>query len=104
MTGTSVATPMAAGIAALVLEFAGQRDPCDNTTNQVLLRLRDSLKKHDGMDSVFRAMAEPDAGPFLNIVPWNLLCQHADDDDGRRMAAWKLADIIRTEFGALPKT
>jgi subtilase family serine protease len=36
MSGTSMATPIAAGVAALVLEFAMQRDPGDAATDKIL--------------------------------------------------------------------
>lgn len=111
MTGTSVATPVAAGVAALVLEFAGQRDLDDPETDQVLQKLGPFLRRQHGMNSVFRAMAVPTgAGEFLNIVPWNLLRAEtgsgsgSDSDNetlGRRMAAFALRSVIKNAFGQL---
>lgn len=115
MTGTSVATPVAAGVAALVLEFAAQRDLEDPETDRVLHRLGPFLRRQHGMNAVFRAMAVPTgAGEFLNIVPWNLLrteTAHTDDDRdvdnddaeglARRMAAFALRGVVKNAFGQL---
>lgn len=100
MSGTSVATPVAAGVAALVLEFAMQRDVTDKDTDNILGFLRDYLKRQHGMNSVFNAMSQQtNGGDFLNIVPWKVLCGHRDDRIGRRMAAYSLLNTIEEAFG-----
>lgn len=117
MTGTSVATPVAAGVAALVLEFAGQRDPGDDPeTDRVLRTLGPFLRRQHGMNSMFRAMAVPTgANEFLNIVPWRVLRADSEvrgpgsddgdggDDDneglGRKIVAFELRSIAKKAFG-----
>ncbi|KAK7746101.1 hypothetical protein SLS62_009561 [Diatrype stigma] len=115
MTGTSVATPVAAGVAALVLEFAGQRDPGgDPETDRVLRTLGPFLRRQHGMHSVFRAMAVPTgANEFLNIVPWRVLRAESgaggpgdggDEDSeglGRKVVAFELRGIVKNAFGQL---
>ena len=62
-SGTSIATPIAAGIAALVLEFATQK-PQTITNREILWR-------YEGMRAIFAKMASPNDG-FGWVVPWNL--------------------------------
>ncbi|KAF4626013.1 hypothetical protein G7Y89_g12155 [Cudoniella acicularis] len=72
MSGTSVATPIAAGVAALTLEFAMQEDPSDEETNKILKDQLWYLKRHIGMVQVLTAMSEK-IRDYNNIVPWNIL-------------------------------
>lgn len=76
MSGSSVATPIAAGFAALVLEF--YRQP--KIAGQHAIREPDKLKTIHGMSAVFLKMIQHDAevitdpyGPWRPIEPWNLL-------------------------------
>ena len=62
-SGTSIATPIAAGIAALILEFATQKP--QNIPN------RERLWGYEGMRAIFAKMASPKDG-FDWVVPWNL--------------------------------
>ena len=62
-SGTSIATPIAAGIAALVLEFATQR-PQD-------IPNKARLWGYEGMRAIFARMASP-KDDFDWVVPWNL--------------------------------
>ncbi|KAF2466865.1 subtilisin-like protein, partial [Lindgomyces ingoldianus] len=65
-SGTSFATPIATGVAALVLEFARQ----NIKNNEQLERLR----TFGGMKKVLRLMADKRSGsPFRYIAPWTLL-------------------------------
>ena len=72
-SGTSIATPVAAGIAALVLEFATQKPQT--------ISHRDILWRYEGMRAIFAKMATPKDG-FSWVVPWNLFNEE-----------WKTADI-----------
>ena len=63
-SGTSIATPTAAGIAALVLEYAEQRP-------QTIVN-RHNLWHYDGMRVIFAKMASSKDG-FDFIRPWELL-------------------------------
>lgn len=62
-SGTSIATPIAAGIAALVLEFATQKPQT--------IPNRERLWSYEGMRAIFAKMASPKDG-FDWVVPWNL--------------------------------
>jgi len=62
LSGTSFATPIAAGIAANVLEFARYR----LDLNQ---RRKDRLFSHDGMKKIFKAMSTR-KGEYHYVQPW----------------------------------
>ena len=72
MSGTSVATPIAAAIAALVHEFALQTDPADESLDEILKQQLKWLKSYNGMMEIFALMAEP-TGEYRTIFPWNVL-------------------------------
>ncbi|KAH7309953.1 hypothetical protein BKA65DRAFT_485176 [Rhexocercosporidium sp. MPI-PUGE-AT-0058] len=67
MTGTSVATPVAAAVAALVLEYVMQNDP-----ESFLIDNLNEFKEYDGMSKIFSLMSKQRDG-YKNIVPWELL-------------------------------
>jgi subtilisin family serine protease len=67
-SGTSFATPIAAGIAAIVLEYARQKLP--EKERAVSSRLRSCA----GMRAVFKLMAEERIG-YNYVIPWKLLNQ-----------------------------
>jgi hypothetical protein len=102
MSGTSFASPIAAGIAALVLEFARQPplgfDPSVN----------EHLKMAVGMLLIFRLMSrQKDASKFKFICPWLFL--KGDDDevyggDGmpgsrRYSIADRIIEVLQKEYG-----
>ena len=65
LSGTSMATPIVAGIAALVLGFASQ-EPCT-------IEHKEALWHYDGMRVIFAKMArESPNGGFFWIRPWEL--------------------------------
>lgn len=74
-TGTSIATPIAAGIAALVLEFALQpgmhrKDKSDEEIKGFV----DELKIFTGMSSIIRRMTKDGMkGGFNFVSPWKVL-------------------------------
>ena len=69
-SGTSYATPIAAGTAAMLLDLARQ----ELTEPHVLRDVERRLKKVEGMSAVFLAMSEePRDGGFYNVRPWMLL-------------------------------
>jgi hypothetical protein len=69
-TGTSYATPIAAGIAAMLLDLARQ----EVTKPQVLGDVERRLKKVEGMSDVLLAMSgEPRDGGYYHVRPWILL-------------------------------
>lgn len=69
MSGTSVATPIAAAIAALVLEFVLQEVESDD----ILKELYPHLKRYDGMVEILSQMSQPHHSGYHNIIPWKLL-------------------------------
>jgi hypothetical protein len=71
-SGSSVATPIAAGIAALLLEFS--RQPDENSKPGLLEESREALKSVDGMKILFRCSSMSERiGDCRYVVPWNLL-------------------------------
>jgi subtilisin family serine protease len=69
--GTSIATPIAAGIAALLLELTSQR-PCEIPEPQIK-----TMKEFDGMRKLFILMSSRDreipAGGYNFVQPWDLV-------------------------------
>ena len=86
-SGTSTSTPVAAAIAALVLEFA----------QQPLVQISHAarLKSLEGMREIFSFMSESKDG-YNCIVPWKLL----DNEVGRARVAFRISDILYKVFGA----
>jgi uncharacterized protein YbaA (DUF1428 family) len=75
LSGTSVATPIAAGIAALVLDFARQKKSEDQ---RKVVREPRKLRTKEGMDNVFAKMVDPrmkgrSNAEYFNLQPWHLL-------------------------------
>jgi len=66
VSGTSVATAIAAGLAGLILDFSRQAD-CRNSIDRA-----DLIKTKPGMTAIFNAIARP-SGRFACICPENLL-------------------------------
>ena len=58
MGGTSVATPIAAGIVVLLLEMAMMDIPGAEATQKALRQVKKTLEKYDGMMTVLSAMTE----------------------------------------------
>lgn len=87
--GTSTSTPVAAAIAALVLEFANAKIP----KLKIIHRAR--LKSLEGMREMFSYMSEQKDG-YDFIVPWKLLEVHV----GRDMVASRISDVLYKFFGA----
>lgn len=81
LSGTSVATPIAAGVAALILDYASQA--------QRNIQCRDRLNTTRGMRRVLDAMAKPHEG-YRYIRPWSLLKDHGDDKEIERGISSKL--------------
>ena len=99
MSGTSVATPIAAATAALLLEFALQNDPSDEVTDKVLKDQLHWMKKYDGIIEIFSMMSEK-GGKHRNIIPWNVLSVDYDREDVARMI--KVA--MTKKFGSQAKS
>lgn len=86
-TGTSTSTPIAAAIAALVLEFAKQP--------QLHISHNARLKTLEGMREIFLNMSEEKDG-YSFLVPWKIL----DKKVGRHHVAFRISDILLKFFGA----
>jgi hypothetical protein len=72
-SGTSCAAPIAAGVAALVLEYAQQKLPLyARAGSQVDAHVIRRLKSNAGMRMVFGLMAE-NRGGHNCVIPWSLL-------------------------------
>jgi subtilisin family serine protease len=78
MSGTSFATPAAAGVAALALEFVWEREQTQRNivdTDQI-----DLLHRFDGMMNVLKGMSEV-VGGYWYLKPWQLWEKKRPDDD-----------------------
>lgn len=82
-SGTSIATPIAAGIAALVLEFVRQEPPLVSQT----LKLR-----YSEMRSIFNLMVFKGTGGHDYLVPWDLF--NHKEPDSIQIAASKIKSQI----------
>lgn len=73
MSGTSVATPIAAGIAALLIEIAIKQN--DTFGDQASKVLEKTVKSYGGMSILLRSMSSPEKkdDKYFNILPWELL-------------------------------
>ncbi|KAM0483650.1 hypothetical protein ACHAPX_002143 [Trichoderma viride] len=102
MDGSSFACPLAAGVAALALEFARQFPLCDSKNVQVAIRRR------DGMVRILREMSKLYSSSSSRFLcPWELL---GDDDETyggggqpgseRYHVACRFVHILRKEFGS----
>jgi subtilisin family serine protease len=88
MSGTSVATPIAVGIAAMVVDFLRQL-PRDVDQNLEFLVER-QLRSKKGMNAVLKRLTEERDG-FMYIAPWILFC-----DDRKEGVAQVLLDALRS--------
>jgi len=104
-TGTSIATPIAAGIAALILEFINQPDKPKDWPY-----LKKSLEKfevdhNDRMTRILEAMSgtedSKEFGKTRYIVPWSWLKSTSDSDEDhppmtpRMEAAFKIYQCVK---------
>ena len=85
--GTSTSAPIAAAIAALILEF--EKQP------HLTISHRKLLKSFEGMREVFSRMSEAKDG-YSFVVPWNLLHKQFSRDQ----VAAKLSVFMDDKFGA----
>ncbi|KPI45625.1 Major intracellular serine protease [Cyphellophora attinorum] len=109
LSGTSVACAVAAGIAALVLEFcrrqplsgeASLRDPSVPVSNDGPLRLskKGMLRIFQLMRLNNREIKEPGPGEILCLMPWELLSLERGDgkpDAARKIIASDIATALR---------
>lgn len=92
-SGTSFATPIAAGVAATVLDLAGRVSTIEERT-------RKKLKRCEEMRKVLRLMSTPkhDFGDqYCFLAPWNHWEEHWQANEAKSRTAW---DSINLLFGA----
>ena len=92
MSGTSVATPIAAGLAALVLSFVRQQDQQIAVESE---RLGPWLKRDNSMDAVFKSMVRRRRG-----VGYDYITPHVLFDSGstREDVYGRIKDIKRNMY------
>ncbi|KAH6954261.1 peptidase S8/S53 domain-containing protein [Fusarium avenaceum] len=90
-SGSSFACPIAAGVAALILEFARQ-SPLNKSPD-----IQTYLQETPAMLSVLR-LASSEKGPngLKFLVPWKLIGKAGEE---RLMTAWFIVDELRKEYG-----
>ncbi|KAF5723718.1 hypothetical protein FMUND_1537 [Fusarium mundagurra] len=92
MSGTSVATPIAAGLAASILSFVRQQDQNIAVESE---RLASWLKRDNSMDAVLKSMVRQRRGRGYDyITPHTLFDRGSTRDDVYR----KIRDIKRTMY------
>ncbi|KAL5608599.1 hypothetical protein FOVSG1_003280 [Fusarium oxysporum f. sp. vasinfectum] len=92
MSGTSVATPIAAGLAASILSFVRQQDQNIAVESE---SLGSWLKRDNSMDAVFKSMVRQRRGEGYDyITPHTLFDRGSTMDDVYR----KIRDIKRTMY------
>jgi len=95
LDGTSVATPLAAGLAARILDFARHTDSriagCDET----------KLRTRPGMRAVFKKMSNRD-GLFRCIAPW-LLWQHTSAPSHTQPDRNRIQEVIKEALDTLDR-
>lgn len=100
VSGTSVAAPVAAGVAALVLGFTRQ----GLTERQRPIRTVEKLKTKAGMDKIFSKMIDPNPSTkntddYTNIQPWQWMVHNAREDsqaeEARESIAIDINKLIR---------
>lgn len=76
MSGTSIATPVAAAVVALLLEIAIKQDD-ELSAGQ---RVREtSVKTYGGITDLLKRMSPAKTdGKYTNVVPWQLLATDLD--------------------------
>lgn len=86
MTGTSVATPIAAGVVGLLLEIAMKYDEGRRLNGQtVTVDLETHVRRYDGIMALLRSMSEK-KGEYSNVNPWKLFLEDDDlDSAGSQM-------------------
>jgi len=91
-TGTSTATPIAAGIAALILEFVRQAEEDQTSTLLEQCKKDIAVNPRDRMKKIFRGLSgnqKKEDGRY--IKPWVFL----DRRSGRRQAARRIHDCLQ---------
>jgi len=86
MSGTSVATPIAAGLAACLLSFVKQQEQGLAPEGESLVQW---LKDVHAMDAVLKSMVKQKRGPYDYITPHALF----DRDSSREQVYNKIKDI-----------
>ncbi|KAK4236094.1 peptidase S8/S53 domain-containing protein [Achaetomium macrosporum] len=100
MSGTSVATPIAAGIVALLLELAMIEVPDDPVTQATLRDVLPHLKRQAGLTELLMRQAA-ETGDFHNIVPTNLLNPNLTVGENAAVIKGILARKFRFDRGVL---
>jgi hypothetical protein len=93
-SGTSIATFIAAGIAARIIDFSRQED----TEAYILQRERNRLKTYAGMSAVFEEMAKGGhEGGYKCIAPWKIarFSRWQNTSDYARMRQWICYTIVQ---------
>ena len=95
MTGTSTATPIAAGIAANVLHFFRRHAGVAGISSDQKLWLWSRLKTADGMKRVFEKMTEKTTRDGYDyVVPWLLFNGGGADQEDPKNIITKIKDAI----------
>ena len=106
MTGTSVATPIAAAVAAVILEIAML--PTNDAAETIFQRCLPYMRTYNGMTAILEDMSE-ESRSYLNIVPWIRLYHDKNggqgDDEEIESTMLRLAynceQVLRRVFGVL---
>jgi hypothetical protein len=95
LDGTSVAAPLAAGLAARILDFARHIDSriagCDEQ----------KLRSRPGMRAVFKKISKQN-GLFRCIAPW-LLWQHPSAPSDTQLGRERIQEVIREALNTLDR-
>jgi len=98
--GTSVATPIAAGVVALILQLAMIDIPGEEDTKKILDEVLPWLQGYEGMMAVLMGMVV-EKGGYFNIVPQMLLNPNWPEERRVNRIANRLREILSDHFGDL---